>query len=38
VPVRDRISTNIATVVFPDATLAVGVGHEGNKLRLWLPR
>jgi len=31
------IMTNLAAVVFPDDTLAVGVGHEGNMLRLWLP-
>jgi endonuclease YncB( thermonuclease family) len=37
VSVSERVSTNIATVTFPDGTLAVGVGHEGNKLRLWLP-
>jgi hypothetical protein len=37
VPVGERISTNLATVAFPDGTLAVGVGHEGDQLRLWLP-
>ena len=26
----------LATVTFQDDTLAVGVGHEGNGLRLWL--
>jgi hypothetical protein len=36
VPVGGKASTNLATVVFPDHTLAVGVGHGGNMLRLWL--
>ena len=31
------VSTNLATVALPDETLAVGVGHDGNGLRLWLP-
>jgi endonuclease YncB( thermonuclease family) len=35
--VGERISTNLATVAFPDGTLAVGVGHDGDRLRLWLP-
>jgi hypothetical protein len=37
VPVGGGISTNLATATFPDGTLAVGVGHEGDQLRLWLP-
>ncbi|MFB0533852.1 MAG: hypothetical protein ACETWR_02605 [Anaerolineae bacterium] len=37
IPAGGRVMTNLATVVFPDGTLAVGVGHEGNRLRLWLP-
>jgi hypothetical protein len=37
VPIGDKGSTNLATVLFPDCTLAVGAGHEGNQLRLWLP-
>jgi hypothetical protein len=37
VPAGDRISTNLAAVAFPDGTLAVGVGHAGDQLRLWLP-
>jgi len=37
VPIGDKVSTNLATVLFPDGTLAVGAGHEGNQLRLWLP-
>jgi hypothetical protein len=37
IPVGGRVMTNLATVVFPDDALAVGVGHEGNMLRLWLP-
>jgi hypothetical protein len=37
VPVGGSISTNLATVTFPDGGLAVGVGHEGNQLRIWLP-
>jgi endonuclease YncB( thermonuclease family) len=36
-PVGGRLSTNLATVAFPDGSLAVGVGHEGEQLRLWLP-
>ena len=31
------VSTNLATVALSDETLAVGVGHDGNGLRLWLP-
>lgn len=36
VPIGERISTNLATVTFQDDTLVVGVGHEGNGLRLWV--
>jgi len=32
-----KVSTNLATVVFPDGTLALGVGTEANTLGLWLP-
>jgi endonuclease YncB( thermonuclease family) len=37
VPAGGRVSTNLATVAFPDGSLAVGLGHEGDQLRLWLP-
>ena len=37
VEVGGRVSTNLATVSFPDGTLAAGIGHEGRALRLWLP-
>jgi endonuclease YncB( thermonuclease family) len=37
VSLGERMSTNLAAVVFPDGTLGVGAGHVGNKLRLWLP-
>ena len=37
IPVGGGVMTNLATVAFPDNTVAVGVGHEGNMLRLWLP-
>jgi hypothetical protein len=37
VPVGGRVSTNVAAVTLREGTLAVGVGHEGNGLQLWLP-
>jgi endonuclease YncB( thermonuclease family) len=37
IPAGEGISTNLCAVTFPDGTLAAGVGHEGNQLRLWLP-
>ena len=37
IEVGGRVMTNLAAVAFPDDTLALGVGHEGNRLRLWLP-
>ena len=37
VTVGERASTNLASVAFPDGTLAVGVGNGGDKLRLWRP-
>lgn len=38
VPVDGVVSTNLATVVFPDGGLGVGVGYGGKGLRLWLPQ
>lgn len=37
VSVGHRITTNLVAVTFEDDTLALGLGHEGNKLRLWIP-
>ena len=37
-PVGGLMLTNLATVTFPDGTLGVGVGHNGQALRLWLPQ
>jgi endonuclease YncB( thermonuclease family) len=37
VPAGGRISTNLVTVAFPDGSLAVGLGHDRDQLRLWLP-
>lgn len=37
VPVGDRMSTNLAAVALFDGGLAVGVGHAGGVLRIWLP-
>ena len=36
VSVDHRITTNLAAVTFEDDTLALGVGHDGNMLRLWI--
>jgi len=37
-PVGGLMSTNVATVTLSDGTLGAGVGHNGQALRLWLPR
>jgi len=37
VPVGGKISSNLATVRYQDGSLALGVGHSGKILRLWLP-
>ena len=37
IPVDGKVTTNLAAVALPDATLAVGVGHDGHGLSLWLP-
>jgi hypothetical protein len=36
-PLDGLLSTNLATVTFPDGSLAVGAGHRGPGLRVWLP-
>ena len=36
-PIGGKLSTNLAAVPFPDSRLALGVGHESNILRVWLP-
>jgi len=38
VPIGGQLSTNIAAVSFADGSAAIGVGHDGNSLRLWLPQ
>lgn len=35
--VGQRITTNLAGVYLPDDGIALGVGHDGQALRLWLP-
>ena len=37
VSIGGRLSTNIAAVQQTDGGLLVGVGHEGEVLRIWLP-
>ena len=37
VPIGGKLSTNLAAFPFPDGILALGVGHESNILRVWLP-
>lgn len=37
VPVGGLLLTNLATVTFPDGSLAVGAGHNERAIRLWLP-
>jgi hypothetical protein len=37
VPVGGRITTNLAAVQFADDTVALGAGHSGKILRLWIP-
>jgi len=36
-PIGGKLSTNLAAVSFPDGRLALGVGQEGNILRIWFP-
>ena len=36
-PIGGKLSTNLAPVPFPDGKLALGVGNEGNVLRIWFP-
>ena len=36
-PIGGKLSTNLAAVPWSDGRLALGVGHEGNILRIWLP-
>ena len=35
-PLNGQLSTNLATVTFPDGSIAIGAGHSGQGLRLWL--
>jgi len=37
VPVGGLVLTNLAAVSLEDGGLAVGAGHDGETLRLWLP-
>ena len=37
VPIGAALTTNLATVMQSDGTMAVGVGRADNTLRLWLP-
>lgn len=36
-PLEGQLSTNLAAVRFADGGLAVGAGHSGRSLKLWLP-
>ena len=36
-PIGGKLSTNLAAVPWSDGRLALGVGHESNILRIWLP-
>ena len=36
-PIGGKLNTNLAAVPLPNGQLALGVGHEGNYLRIWLP-
>jgi hypothetical protein len=36
-PIGGKLTTNLAAVTMPDGWLGLGVGHENNTLRLWLP-
>jgi hypothetical protein len=36
-PIGGKLNTNLAAVSLPNGQLALGVGHEGNYLRIWLP-
>ena len=38
VPVGGALHTNLAAVTLPDGTIALGAGHTGNAIRVWLPR
>lgn len=35
-PVGGKVSTNFAGVTLPNGKIAVGVGHYGKKLRIWI--
>jgi hypothetical protein len=35
-PIGGKLSTNLAAITLADGRLALGVGHEGNILRIWL--
>lgn len=36
-PVSGTVTTNLATVSFPDGSIAVGVGRDDGILRIWAP-
>ena len=36
-PIGGKLSTNLAPVPLSDGRLALGVGHDGNILRIWFP-
>ncbi|MFN2195325.1 MAG: hypothetical protein ACK2UW_04295 [Anaerolineales bacterium] len=36
-PIGGSLRTNLAALTLPRGRLALGVGHSGNMLRLWLP-
>jgi hypothetical protein len=38
VPIGGTLHTNLAAVTLPNGTIAIGAGHTGNVIRLWLPR
>lgn len=38
VPVGGTLHTNLAAVTLPNGTIALGAGHTGNAIRVWLPR
>jgi hypothetical protein len=37
-PIGGKLSTNLAAVSLPDGRIALGVGHEGDTLRIWYPK
>jgi hypothetical protein len=37
-PIGGKLSTNLAAVTLIDGRLALGAGHEGDILRIWVPK